>query len=481
VALAFGALLSGAGRGLLGDRHRGGVLATFVIMLFLVGADVRLAALLGVVIALLFAERYLLPPARRVRWAIIGRFFSRATAIFLLAIGIQAVQAGTPGVIVRALTEEAPFRPASPAVAGAEDLPDIYLLLLDGHARPDVLSQVIGHDPSALVSGLEARGFSVARQSRTNYSLTVQVLASMFNMRPLQEIDAVEGLIAGTESRPPGAIIRSAINDGPVLERLRDEGYQLTALASSYEEPALRSVDRWIDTGELNEFEVNLFRRTILRPLLPVFAPDWVSSSYRSRAVHEFEALVSLAGERSDRPRFIFGHLPTPHAPWVRNADGSPRTVLDVDAIFSETPASTGLTHDALRRGYAGQVQWVDEQLMGVLDEIVARSARPPVIVVFGDHGTWIGADGGDVRLRFLPLFASRMPDGSRPFPDDVELVDLFPLLFAALFGDAPPAPGEHPSYIFTSQDNEYSLRAVPDPNAALPPGSVGAAPSEAP
>jgi hypothetical protein len=472
VAAAAGALLSGLGRILLGDRDRGGIFATLAIFLFVVGADVLIAVLLGGAIGLLFVERYVVPPARRFRWRVIGRFFSTVTAILLLAIGIQAIQSGTPGLIVRALAEEAPFRPASSVPTPSADThPDIYLLLLDGHARPDVLRRVFGHDGSGFVTALETRGFEVATQSRTNYALTVQVMASMFHMRPLQEIDAVRPLLDNTSSRPPGAVIRTAINDGPVLERFREEGYELVALASSYEQPALRSVDRWIDTGELNEFEVNLFRRSILRPLLPLVAPDWVSSSYRSRVDNEFLSLASLAAERSARPRFVFAHLPSPHAPWIRHADGSPRTVLDVDAMGAETPASTGLDKQALIEGYAGQVAWTDRRLIEAVDEIVANSATPPVIVAFGDHGSWIGADGGDIRLRFLPLFAARMPDGSRPFPDDIDLVNLFPVLFGSLFGDDFPLVEGTPSYMFGR--SEYDLTAIPDPNGAFPVGAT--------
>ena len=344
VAVAAGALLSGSGRLLLGDKDRGGIFATLAIFLFVVGADIRIAVLLGFAIALLFVERYLLPPARRLRWRMIGRFFSSVTAILLLAIGIQAFQAGTFSLVIRALTEEAPFRSDLPAAAvapaDAASQPDVYVLLLDGHARPDVLRRVFDHDESGFVTALEDRGFDVATQSRTNYALTVQVMASMFNMRPLDQIAEVRPLLDRTASRPAGSIIRTAINDGPVLDRLREQGYELIALASSYEEPALRSVDRWIDTGELNEFEVNMFRRTILRPILPVVAPDWVSSSYRSRVENEFRTLAEIAAERGSRPKFVFGHLPSPHAPWVYNADGTPRTVLDVDAMWAETPAS---------------------------------------------------------------------------------------------------------------------------------------------
>jgi Sulfatase len=467
VAIVAGALLSGLGRVLLGDRDRGGIFAVLAMFLFLVGADIRIALLLGLAIGLQFVERYALPAARRFRWGVIGRFVSRASAVLLLAIGIQAVQLGTPALIVRALTEEAPFRAASTVPPpSAASRPDIYVLLLDGHARPDVLRQVFGHDETGFMTALGSRGFEVATRSRTNYSITTQVLAGMFNMRPLDEIEAIRPLLADTASQPAGSIIREAINDGPVLPRLRKEGYELVAFASSFEEPALRSVDRWIDTGDLNEFEVNLFRRTILRALLPVVAPDWVSSNYRSRVETEFRQLAEIAAERSDRPKFVWGHLPTPHAPWFYTADGEPRTVLDVEKTWAETPANTGLDLETLMAGYAGQVEWVDRQVVETIDRILASSARPPVIVVFGDHGSWIGSDGGDFRLRFLPLFAARMPDGSKPFPDDIQLVNLFPILFNELFGDDVPLVAESPSYMYRLR--EYDLAAISDPNGAL-------------
>jgi hypothetical protein len=467
VAVAVGALLSGTGRVLLGDRDRGGIFAVLAMFLFLVGADIRIAVLLGAAIGLLFFERYALPRARRFRWRVIGRFVSRASAVLLLAIGIQAVQLGTPALIVRALTEEAPFRGASTVPpSSAATHPDIYLLLLDGHARPDVLGSVFGHDASEFVVGLESRGFDIATRSRTNYPLTSQVLAAMFNMRLLDEIQSVRPLLDDAASRPAGSIIRTAINDGPVLPRLRAEGYELVAFASSFEEPALRSVDRWIDTGDLNEFEVNLFRRTILRPILPVIAPDWVSSNYRSRVETEFRQLAAIAAERGDRPKFVFGHLPTPHTPWFYHADGTPRTVLDIETTWAEMPANTGLDQQTLIEGYSGQVSWVDRRVVESIDEIVANSARSPVIVVFGDHGSWIGSDSGDFRLRFLPLFAARMPDGSEPFPDDIQLTNLFPVLFNDLFGDDIPLVDESPSYMYQSGD--FDLVAVPDPNGAL-------------
>lgn len=468
VAVALGLALAALGRWLLGDRDRGGIFAVLALVLLLGGSDIRVAALVGVAISALFVERYAVRAGRRpIRWPFIGLFLSRIAAILVLAIAIQSIQAGTPEIILRAATREAPFRPKSEAAAVTVARPDIYVILADGHARADVLRDYFGFD-SPLTASLEQRGFKVARRSRSNYALTSQVLASMFNMRPLDEVASLQPLLSGTATRPAGAIVREAINDGPVLQMLRSEGYELTATASSFGEPTLREVDHWIDTGQLNEFEINFLRRTFLRPLLTTVAPDLVSAQYRSRTIDTLHAVTEVAASRPGRAKFVFAHIPSPHPPWVFNADGSPRTIADVNQIFAETTASTGLDTETLKRAYVGQVEWLDEQLLATIDGIVAASATPPVIIVFGDHGSWVGADGGDIRRRFQMLFAARLPDGASIYPDDVALVETFPILFDHLFGGNTPTHHDAPSWMFRVPA-EFDLRQVPDPNGSGP------------
>ncbi len=468
VAVALGLGFAALGRLLLGDRDRGGIFAVLSLVLVLGGSDIRVAALVGVALAALFVERYVITVARRtIRWPFIGQFLSRIAAILVLAVAIQSVQAGTPEILVRAATREAPFRPSTAAPAATGAPPDIYVILADGHARADVLRDYFGYD-SPLTASLERRGFQVAARSRTNYALTSQVIATMFNMRPLDEVASLRPLLAGTATRPAGAMIREAINDGPVLERLRTEGYELTATASSFGEPTLREVDHWIDTGQLNEFEINFLRRTLFRPLLRALAPDLVSAHYRSRTIDTLHAVTVAAATRPGRPKFVFVHIPAPHPPWVFNGDGSPRTIADVEQIYAETTASTGLDTETLKRAYVGQVKWLDKQMLVTIDGILAASAAPPVIIVLGDHGSWVGADGGDIRRRFRVLFAARLPDGASIYPDDVALVETFPILFDHLFGGSTPTHHDAPSWMFRVPA-EFDLRQIPDPNGSGP------------
>ncbi len=466
IAIAVALLLSVAGRLIFRDPHLGGIFAVLAILLIVGGTDPRIAALLGIGMVLLFAQRFVLRPERRmVRWSAIGRAANAVTAVFVLAIGIQALQVGALGAWAQSLAAETRLPGPATALAVQSDAPDIYVILLDGYARSDALASVFDHDDTPFTAALADRGFDVAAASRANYPLTAQTLASMFHMALLNDIEAVGPLLDDSTARPPGAVIRETINRNPTFDFLRARGYSIMSISSGFEEVALREADVFIDTGELNEFEIGMLRRTVAGDLLPLVAPDFVSSQYRTRLTRSFGELALIAGE-SARPRFVLAHIASPHPPWVHHADGSPRTVADIDATYADTPASTGLTIPQLKAGYVGAVEYLHAPVIAAVDEIVRRSARPPVIVLFGDHGSWIGADGGDIRLRFLTLFAARMPDGSRPFPDDIQLVNVFPILLNRVFGQDIPLVAESPSYRYRFR--EYDLVAVPDPNGAL-------------
>ena len=164
--------------------------------------------------------------------------------------------------------------------------------------------------------------------------------------------------------------------------------------------------------------------------------------------------------------------MPSPHPPWVFNADGSPRTVGFREDWLAETPASTGLTIDELKAGYAGQVADVDRRLLEALprlDAAIAARGRPAITIVFSDHGSWIGADGGDIRLRFKNLLAirstgqavdiGRQRDAGEPVPRTCSTSSSTP------GGRASPTR----EYRFGTE-SAFELYAVDDPDAAASP-----------
>jgi Sulfatase len=468
LVIAIALCLSIAGRVLLGDRDRGGVLAAIWVLALLGGDDPRFALVIIAVTVLMILERYALTPERRtIRWAWISRWGSRLAAVVALAVLIQAFQMGTLADAWRAVTRETPLRPqVGPAVAAGD--PDIYLILLDGHTRADVLDDVFGLDERPFLDALEADGFSVATRSRSNYTNTSETLASMFNAAHLRDMPIMESLLAGTERRPAGGVVREAINDNPTIDLLRSRGYETEAILSGWEQVSMREADDVIDTGQINEFEIGVLRRSLVGHVLEAVAPDFVSSQQRDRINDVFAALRTAPTRLGERPRFIFAHVPSPHPPWVYNADGSPRTVVNLDSIYGETPASMALSNEELAEAYGGQVVDVDRRMLEALaplDAAIDAAGRPSVVIIFSDHGTWIGADGGDIRLRFKNLLAIRSTATEIPLRPNETLVNLWPSVFSRVFGAASVRQPDT-EYRIGARDN-FDLVEVPDPDAA--------------
>jgi hypothetical protein len=332
------------GRLVLADRDRGGVAASLGILLLFAGADTRIMIVVGVGFAIIAFERLATHRNPVIRWWVVGRVLTALVAILALAIGIRAVQDGTAGVVAREVMSETPLAGSATQPVVAADHPDIYLILLDGFARPDVLEDVFDADGSEFVSRLTERGFTVSSRSRSNYARTALTLASLFNMRPFQEIDTLEPLLDANSSAPAGSLVREAIDESSSLDVLRSLGYELTSISSGYEGVALRNVDTWIDTGQINDFESVLLGRSFVSVVLRALAPDLVSSQHRARIDESMRALEEISSTSSDRPRFVFCHIPSPHAPWVYNGDGTPRTAVEYGSFHDDVPVPTGLT-----------------------------------------------------------------------------------------------------------------------------------------
>jgi hypothetical protein len=88
--------------------------------------------------------------------------------------------------------------------------------------------------------------------------------------------------------------------------------------------------------------------------------------------------LKELSG--GDTPVFVLAHLSLPHEPFLYHADCSHRDLY--------WPVGAGVLGDQeADRGYLDQIQCANRKLATLVDSIVARSRRPPVILLQADHG----------------------------------------------------------------------------------------------
>jgi hypothetical protein len=372
---------------------------------------------------------------------------NRASALLVAAVLFTSVVSGGLGAISD-LSPERASRSVQPAG------PDVYLILLDGYARADVLDHVFGYDNSPFVEDLEARRFNVARNSHTPYLFTRWVLQAILHR------DYVDNIIppqaGGADQNPDRGAIRLAINHNPVFADFRQRGYQVVATNSGYEQYSLRAADEFFDAGEMNEFELELLQSTFIGDLVTIAYPDIGSSQVRSRIVSSLDHLPVVAARDDTQPALVLAHIPAPHQPTVFGANGEPVVTRLDSRFFHDTSAGSDWTLPAFMDRYTGEVTHLNGLVLSAIDGILEESPRPPIIIVMSDHGSasrvdWLAtspaeADSIDRWERTSSFFAAYTPGHSDVFPDDVVPVDIFRYLSDAYFGTnlgtATPPPG---------------------------------------
>ena len=416
---------------LLRDRHRGALAAAALIVvavsaltpLFLVALAV------AILVAVLAYERTRGPiPLRRVTVAcnvvVLGLLLLLIARAVLTGAVEQAAMDLRPGDRANAAT----------AIAAATD-PDVYILLLDGHPRADMLEKTFHYDLSPFVDGLTARGFHVAPRSHSSYGFTEGTLTSMFQMRHLDEIPALEPVIAGVI--PGWASWRDLIGSGAALQAFRERGYEIIVGSSGFEGVSIRSADTFVDSDAVNEYESTVIRLLGLPAIIDRIAPTLLTSSVAKRIEDDLAIPAALAREPrspTDPPRLVFVHVPSPHAPLIWRADGSLVPAL-VDHLFAYD-ASLGI--DAFKQAYDENLAQLDRRVLAAIEDLDAvPSDRPRDVIVMSDHGTRTYVDP-DLELarreHVANFFASKMSDGSDPFGDTPATINVFPILLDHLF-----------------------------------------------
>jgi hypothetical protein len=435
-ALILGLSLTVIASLLMGDRCRGGMIALLVVLCLVLDSPLA-TVVLGLLAIALIAERLLAKGAAPGRtWLLATRVLDGVSLVLGVTLVLQFGSTGEASSFLADLTE-APQGTTRSIPAGPRPA-DIYVLLLDGHLRSDRLAELFGSDTTAFMDGLQARGFDVSPGSRSNYLRTEESLPTMLNGRHLPELIAAHGPAPRTRAGF-GELIRGLINRADGVAKLRESGYEIDAVSSGFEQTSIRSADRFIDTGEVNEFEYAVLRVTAIGSLLETIAPEFLADQQRSRVVHAFDAAAALAREPSARPRFVWVHVPSPHFPAVFGRDQNPPPP-DLATFYDDSASGNHLDRATFGRRYADQVTVVDQLALRAIDDVLSASTQPPTILVLSDHGSgsglnWSDLAHSDLDERTANFFAAYTPGHPNLFGTAPTLINTLPTLLAAYTG----------------------------------------------
>lgn len=474
IAMLVAIALTLVGWAIARDRWIGGLIATTLVLLSIsilpfyfawtwLRATFGPAVALGVFGIALFAAVSIpavqLVRARRGAALLRGPITSvlNQFAIFLVVVILAFhVAPDLPGTAADALRARQQV-----SVTPAPELPDIYVILLDGYPRADVLERRFGIDNSLFLHGLRDLGFDVGTKNHSNYVFTQLTLASIFQMRHLEDVPELAPLIG----QPGGHVneLRNALIDSPGFAALRAGGYEITVTQPGYEHVALRgAADRVLEQGEMNDLERDVLKRTWLLDPLGALMPTFFTSSPRDRVVHAFDDLAELASQPRGRPMFTWVHMPAPHLPLVMDADGR-ALKLDPRRFDGSDAAEFGMTDARFKAAYAEEIAYLNSRLLRAVRALETAPGRPsPVIVIMSDHG--FTYDLADVQARLSNLFAAYTPQAPGLFADPPTPVNLMPTLFNRFLGTHFPMSADR-YFLSPSITQLLEITEVPNPD----------------
>ncbi|MCL6482361.1 MAG: LTA synthase family protein [Firmicutes bacterium] len=334
--------------------------------------------------------------------------------------------------VSRLLAPPLPLLEVPRATRRPDPLPDIYYVILDRYASRDTLARRYGLDNQPFYDFLRSRGFYVAEASSANYPKTALSLASSLNMSYLDDLERTFG-----RDQRDWQPIYDYMAKNRLVEFLHQQGYTYVHLGSWWwptrvGRRAERNIEPWCFPASF----YLLLNRTMLAPFVETGLISALDFNYRHwRQTHiGFDELHKLL--RQPGPKFVFAHFLGPHEPFVLRPDG---TLL----------AGREAKRLTWKESYWFQLLGLNRLIERWVDQALAESAVPPVIVLQSDEGPypadyrtpgrrqdWRQASLQDLREKSGILYAVYLPDRTyQHFNPQITPVNTFRVILDQYFG----------------------------------------------
>ena len=320
-------------------------------------------------------------------------------------------------------------------------LPDIYYIILDGYAREDVLKDIFNYDNSQFLNQLKKRGFYIADKSLANYDQTCLSNAASLNFAYLDKLDGLANLV-GTESgdRLP---LHDVINKNRAIQFLKQFGYVFVAFSSWWGCFDVEDADVFNAPPLLpREFHYMLISYTPISLLLEKLHIKSAFDVHREKLVYIFEHIANLP--KRDFPVFLFSHILAPHPPFVFDENGK-AVAWPKKKSIAFCDGSMIIKTEQMRREYIsfyiGQLKYVNKRVIEIIDGIIAKSSKPPIIIIQADHGPgsmldWESVENSNLKERMGILNAYYLPAGGEKYLySGITPVNTFRAIFNVYFG----------------------------------------------
>lgn len=330
------------------------------------------------------------------------------------------------------------------------ELPDIYLIALDGYTRSDVLRTAYGFNNMSFERALSDLGFEIASDSQSNYTVPAFSLTSCLNMNYLDDLVAPSDRSKGNVDT-----VLDLYGSNQAFAFLHSLGYQIIALSPGVQSLELTSpeVDQSLQPPRSpGEFEMVLAGRMFVSRLMEtVYFFKYQNPAYwnyafrRARVLYAMDTMKQLSSAPDNQPRFIFASMPIPEPPFLFTREGGRAQPFGPDSLSVQRGRRAEETE--YREAYLDQLFFTNRLITDAVEQITASSSRPAMIAIVSSRGVPLalqtdGTESSTAR-RYANLIALRFPNGSDAkdaavYPS-MSLVNVFRVTFNRLFDTGLP------------------------------------------
>ncbi len=338
---------------------------------------------------------------------------------------------------------------------------DIYLIILDGYGRADVLQELYRFDNTKFTTYLEEQGFIIPPSAVSNYPATHLSVASILNM------DYVPSFAPRLEQNYQRWLMSPFIDHGRVRAFLEQQGYRTVSISTNWSITDNPTTDLYFQPYPvmLNDFEGFLLDSTPLQlfePLMDRFVGVPSFETHRHSVRYNFEILADLP--KLPGPKFVVAHIISPHPPFVFDENGNPVDIQD-SFSFKDADEYSG-SGEEYRKMYLSQLRFVNTNMVTIVESILANSKTPPIIIIQADHGPGMLVDFASsentcIKERFSIFAGYYLPDvDPNSIPSDISAVNIFRIIFNEYF-DARLSILESRQYFYEKPVSFYDFEDV--------------------
>lgn len=303
--------------------------------------------------------------------------------------------------------------------------PDIYLIVADGYPGKPALQEYFRYNNDWFTDSLRRSGFYVTENAVSNYNHTTHSMASMLNMAYLS------GIKNNQVDKKEVNRGLDLINHNIFTRYLEQNGYEVInhSIFTLHERPAALNPGFLPTSTSIitNQTFTGRFLKDLIFQLAHIYHFKKLVRYFHLPVIEGNLALpvktAAIAADTNHSPRFVYTHLIMPHYPYLRDSSGN-----EINEFRWKNVRDSSL--------FVSYLKYCNQQLLSLVSNIRQASAKPPVILLIGDHGFREFNKSIFTPLQFSSLQAVYYPDSNyHSFYNGMSHVNLFRVLLNDQFG----------------------------------------------